>query len=107
MEPPIQSKRYPEDEVDEMIEEYKAKFGGEEKWKYAGNHKFIAVKGAAVEFNTAQGELFISGNMNTGITMMRILQIKQECKKERELVKQSQVIPKKTCIHGCCSYPSD
>ena len=103
----MQSNRYPEDEVDEMIEEYKAKFGGTENWRFAGARKFIAVKGAAVEFDRANGMLYIRNNMNIGVTMMRILQVKQECKKERELIKQCQVIPKKTCLHGCCSYTSN
>ena len=102
----IRTRRYSEEEIDDMIEEYKCKFGGEEKWKYAGNRKFIAVKGAVVEFNREDGELSLGGNNNTALTMSRILQVKHEVKKERELHSLG-MLPSKTCLHGCCNYESD
>ena len=94
-EAPTQSNRYPEEEVDEMIEEYKAKFGGAENWRFSGERKFIAVKGAAVEFDRAGKVLYIRWNMNTGVTTMRILQVKKDCKKGKELINQPQVLRKK------------
>ena len=103
----IQSKKYSEDEVDDMIEEYKAKFGGQEKWKHVGETKFVAVKGTAVEFNRVQGQLFLSGNMNTASTMMSILEVKKLVKKERELMMYALPMPKNTCLHGCCHYESE
>ena len=101
----LQTKRYTEGEIDDMIEEYKAKFGGNQEWKHAGQRaKFIAVKGTAVEYNREEGRLYLRGNMDTAVTMKRILQVKREVKEERELVAFTHP---KECIYGCCSYASE
>ena len=99
----IHSTRFSEKEVDDMIEDYQARFGGEEKWKRVGDQKFIAVKGAPVEYNTASGDLSIYQNLETGLAMLRILEVKQEIRREKEREAKDM----KTCIYGCCSYPSD
>ena len=100
----LQTKRYTEGEIDDMIEEYKAKFGGNQEWKHAGQKaKFIAVKGTAVEYNLEEGQLYLRGNMGTAMTMKRILQVKREAKEERELFASK---PPEKCMYGCCSNAS-
>ena len=80
----ILSKRYTEEEVGEMIEEYKCKFGGDNIWEKQGKHKYIVVKRALVEYDSEEGQLSIGGEIDTALTMYRILQVRKDVRKERE-----------------------
>ena len=102
----ILSKRYAEEEIDEMVEEYKCKFGGGNNWEKHGRSKYIVVQRALVEYDSEEGQLSIGGDVNTALTMFRILQVKKEVKQERDLLYLGK-LPEKTCIHGCCNYESE
>ena len=98
----ITSKRYTEDEIEELIREYTSRFGGENIWEKDGRYKYTLVRGARVIYDYHDKQLSIYGDMGTARTMFQILQIKREIKDERtHYPKQNK------CIYGCCDYESN
>ena len=74
----IKSKRYTEDEIEELIREYTSRFGGENIWEKDGRYKNMLVRGARVIYDYHDKQLSIYGDMGTARMMFQILQIKRE-----------------------------
>ena len=74
----ISSCRYCEKAIDDLVEEYTEKFGGEKVWRKDARCKSIQVNDVRLLYDYNERRVFVSGNMLTARSMFQILQIKRE-----------------------------